>query len=198
MIPVLNPIDEPKDFDKKCRKKGLAWLAKNPDAKRPYSYWRAFNSDLRKGFSERCAFQGLHITSGTVDHYESWHENKSLAYEWSNFRYVEGWLNSAKTNKSVEGLVDPFENCGGWFEILLPSLQMIVSEDVSPENQERAERTLTDFCLRDDERAIQTRRSYMRMYEEGKLTLEGLDEWFPLLAKAIRKRDDEAAAGRGR
>lgn len=188
MIPVPNPIEEPADFEEKCRKKGLSWLAKNPAAKRPYSYWRIFNSALRAGFSERCAFQGLHITSGTVDHFKSWNKNKDLAYEWSNFRYVEGWLNSSKTNKSVEDLVDPFENCEGWFEITLPSLQMIVADGVPEEHRQRAEATLKEFCLRDDERAVQTRRSYMKLYEEGKLSLEGLDDWFPLLARAIRKR----------
>lgn len=191
MIPVPNPIPEPEDFDEKCRKKGAAWLAEHPGAKRPASYWRDFNSDLREGFSERCAFQGLHISSGTVDHYQSWDGNKHLAYEWSNFRYVEGWLNSSKQNKPVDDLVDPFEDCEGWFEIILPSLQMIVSDDIPHEFRVRAQNTLKTLPIRDDERAIQTRRSLMKMYEEGKLSLAGLDDWFPLLAKAIRKRDAE-------
>lgn len=189
MIPVPNPIEEPATFDVRCRQAGAQWLIRNPDKKRPYSYWRQFNLDLRRGFSSRCAYQGFFIAEGHVDHFHAWVNDKSLAYEWSNYRYSTGWLNSSKNGKPTDQLVDPFENCAGWFEIILPSLQMVITENVPEEHRQRAEDSLTAYCLRDDERSITVRRSYMEMYEQGDLTLVGLDSWFPLLAKAIRKRD---------
>lgn len=189
MIPVANPITEPAEFDAKCRKAGAAWLLANPNAKRPKSLWTDFNKDLREGFSCRCGFQGIFLSSGTVDHFESWSKNKELAYEWSNFRFVEGWLNSSKNGKLTENIMDPFHVGEGWFEILLPSLQLNVSDHIPPEHKAKAESTLSTLPIRDDERAVQTRRAWMKLYEDGDITLSGLDTMFPLLAAAIRKRD---------
>lgn len=190
MIPVANPINEPPDFDKKCRQAGAAWLLANPTAKRPKGLWTKFNGNLRKGFSSRCGFQGIFLSSGTVDHFESWSKNKALAYEWSNFRFVEGWLNSSKNGKPTENIMDPFHVGQGWFEVLLPSLQLSVSDSIPPEHKAKAEKTLEILPIRDDERAVQTRRAWMKLYEDGEITLNGLDRMFPLLAVAIRKRDN--------
>jgi hypothetical protein len=189
LIPVANPIKEPARFDVECRKAGATWLLANPTAKRPKSLWTKFNKDLREGFSSRCGFQGLFLSSGTVDHFESWSKNKGRAYEWSNFRFVEGWLNSSKNGKPTENIMDPFHVGEGWFEVLLPSLQLVVSDTIPPEHRAKAESTLSTLPIRDDERAVQTRRAWMKLYEDGDITLSGLDKMFPLLAAAIRKRD---------
>jgi hypothetical protein len=42
-------------------------------------------------------------------------------------------------------------------------------------------------ALRDDERVLQQRRAWLRKYEEGKLTLNGLRELAPLIAAAVEK-----------
>ena len=51
-----------------------------------------------------------------------------------------------------------------------------------------AEQPLTDLHLRDDERVLRQRRAWLRQYEEGKLTLDGLREVAPLIAAAVEKR----------
>lgn len=189
MIPVPNPIDEPEDFNKKCRKKGAEWLAANPDKSRPTDLWSAFKPDLAKGFSDRCAVAAMWIPDGTVDHFVSCHEDMLLAYEWSNYRYMAGWLNSSKSKKKAADLLDPFHVGEGWFEIVLPSLQLVLTDKVPPAFRMRAESTLEDLPIRDDERLLRTRREWLRMYEDGELSLEGLRKKAPLIANAVEKRD---------
>jgi len=49
------------------------------------------------------------ISSGTVDHFVSCNEDRQQAYEWSNYRYVEGWFNSSKSKRLSSQLLDPFD-----------------------------------------------------------------------------------------
>lgn len=132
------------------------------------------------------------ISSGTVDHFVSCHENRQLAYEWSNYRYVEGWVNSAKSKRDSASLLDPFEVQDGWFEIDLPSLQLKLTDAVPPEYRERAEDTLRNLPIRDDERIIRQRRAWYELYEAGELTLDGLRKKAPLIAAAVER---QSAAG---
>ena len=188
MIPVLNPIAEPKDFLRRCRQEGLAWLGKNPDCRRPRDFWSPFRHDLAKGFGDRCGYGAMWISSGTVDHFVSFNENHALAYEWSNFRYVEGWINSSKSKKRSRDLLDPFEVQDGWFEIDLPSLQLRLTDAIPPAFRPRAEYTLLNLPLRDDERIIRQRRAWLEMYEQG-TPLAEIERKAPLIAQAIRKHD---------
>jgi hypothetical protein len=194
MIPVPHPIPEPDGFDEQCRQKGSTWLQNNPDCKRPKDFWSPFRHALAEGFSHRCGYGAMWISNGTVDHFISVHSDKALAYDWQNFRYIEGWINSSKNKRKESDILDPFEVENGWFEILLPSLQLIVSDTVSNTHRQRAENTLECLHLRDDERIIRQRREWYRMYQEGELSLDGLRRKAPLIAAAIDKQNENAAA----
>lgn len=193
MIAVSNPILEPKDFDKECRVKGKAWLVKHPAAKRPTDLWSPFRLALADGFVDRCGYCAMYIASGTVDHSVSWNEDKNLAYEWSNFRYVDNWVNSSKSKKKAAELLDPFDVVEGWFEIILPSLQLVISDTIPPEFRERAENTLKELPIRDDERVLRPRRKWLSLYEQG-MPLEILREMAPLIAVAVEKKQALEAA----
>ncbi|NCR63451.1 MAG: hypothetical protein GPJ26_15360 [Microcystis aeruginosa LG11-05] len=119
------PIPEPTEFDQKCRQKGNTWLAENPAAKRPRDYWSLFRADLAKGFNNLCGYSVMYDPTATVDHFLSFHNYRHLSYEWSNYRYVANWINSSKQNLD-DRLLDPFEVEDNWFEILLPSLQLVL------------------------------------------------------------------------
>ncbi len=121
---------------------------------------------------------------GCVDHYLSSKNHRHLAYEWSNYRYSSEWINKSKQNADEE-VLDPFEVEDGWFEILLPSLQLVLTDAVPPEQRARAERTLARLHLRDDERVLRQRQAWYRLYQEGRLTLDGLREMAPLIARAV-------------
>lgn len=189
MIPIPNPIKEPSTFDVRCRKAGAGWLRENPNCERPADKWSPFRQVLADGFSNRCAFGAMYIPSGTVDHFVSWKEDNSLAYEWENFRYVEGWVNSSKNKKQASIVLDPFVVCEGWFEILLPSMQLIATDLIPVEFKDLAKSTLDNLPIRDDERALRVRREWYRMYEEEELTLEGLRKKAPLIAAAVDKKN---------
>ena len=90
-------------------------------------------------------------------------------------------------------IFDPFEVGDGWFEILLPSLQLVATDRVPEGLRERASFVLKRLHLRDDERVIRQRREWYRMYQQGELTLEGLRKKAPLIAAAVAKQQGNAA-----
>ena len=186
----FEPVPEPEDFQERASTPGAAWLAAHPDAKRPRDYWTPFKGALAAGFQNLCAYSAMYEPVGTVDHFVSWHEDRSKAYEWENYRYCAAWANASKQKAPAATLLDPFEVEDGWFELLLPSLQLRVSDAIPAELRERAEHTLTRLHLRDDERVLRQRREWHRMYQSGELSLEGLARKAPLIAIAIASRDD--------
>lgn len=73
---------------------------------------------------------------------------RQLAYEWSNYRFVDGAINSAKKPAWEGQLVDPFEVQADWFEILLPSLQLVLVAQLEQGLRARVEFTLDKLHLR--------------------------------------------------
>jgi len=189
MIPVERH-DEPEGFDTACRQPGKKWLADNQDADAHRNpLWGVYLDDLRQEFNSRCGFSAMWIPSGTVDHWISIRSDRKLAYEWSNYRFVDGVVNSAKKPQWEGKLLDPFEVKDGWFEILLPSLQLVVADIPDAEVRARAEFTLEKLHLRDGEDLIRQRQAWMEMYDARELSLAGLRRRAPLLAHAVEKRE---------
>ena len=183
----FEPVTEPAEFQEQARAPGTAWLAAHPDAERPRDYWTPFKKSLAQGFRDLCAYSAMYEPVGTVDHYISWNEDKSRAYEWENYRYCAAWINSSKANTPAACLLDPFEVEDGWFELHLPSLQLRVSDTVPDQFRERAEYVLNRLHLSDDERVMRQRSEWFRMYQSGELTLDGLGRKAPLIAAAIAR-----------
>lgn len=44
----------------------------------------------------RCGYSAMFEPVGTVDHFVSVDEDMQLAYDWGNYRYASGWINSSK------------------------------------------------------------------------------------------------------
>jgi hypothetical protein len=183
VIPVA-PVPEPDGFHQKARVPGHAWLAENPGSARPRDYWSPFRDALAEGFAHRCGYTALLDHCGTVDHFRSYRAHPALAYEWSNYRYASGWINSSK--RAGEEMLDPYLIGEGWFEILLPSLQLVMTEAVPPEHRELAEQTLRKIGR--DRRVMKPRQWWYQHYLEGKIGLEGLRSVAPLIAAAEDKR----------
>lgn len=197
MIRVEPPL-EPTGFDADVRKPGATWLANNANrASRPPDRWTKYKGELADGFQNLCAYSAMYEPVGTVDHFVSVDENRALAYEWGNYRYASGWINSSKQSLKSDQMLDPFEIGDDWFEIILPSLQLQLSGSVPAEVKELAEFVVQRLHLRDDERVIRQRREWYRLYQEGKLNLEGLRDMAPLIATAVereqRNNDTEEA-----
>ena len=158
-----------------------------PDAKRPRDFWSPFKGDLATGFGDLCAYSALYEPVGTVDHFVSWYEDRSKAYEWDNYRFSSAWINSSKKNVRSSELLDPFTVGHRWFEIILPSLQLTVTDSVPCELRARAEYTLKRLHLIHDERVMRQRREWYRMYQCGELNLSGLRKKAPLIADAVAR-----------
>ena len=134
----------------------------------------------------------MHEPVGTVDHFVSCDEDRSKAYCWANYRFASGWINSSKQNLRSEQVVDPFDVHDDWFELLLPSLQLVATDQVPAEWKERVTTMLIRLHLRDDERVIRQRQAWYRLYQAGDLTLEGLEKLAPLIAAAVRRRSAQS------
>ncbi len=186
----FDPVPEPPAFRAQARRPGLAWLRGHRTARRPKDFWSPFKTALADGFRQLCAYSAMYEPVGTVDHYLSCvncrNARARLAYDWRNYRFASQWINSSKQDAD-SSVMDPFKVQDGWFEILLPSLQLIVGPRISPRQKAKAEYTLTRLHLRDDERVIRQRLEWYRMFKENELLMPGLRRMAPLIAEAIEK-----------
>jgi len=185
---TLSP--EPQEFDEKVRQPGIASRLKSSSS-RFTDHWKECKGELADAFRNLCAYSAMYEPVCTVDHFLSTDTHPELAYEWSNYRYAAAWINSSKQNDRV---LDPFQVEDGWFEILLPSLQLVLTNNVPAEQQALSEYTLIRLHLRDDERVVRQRREWYRMYQDGELLLVNLEKKAPLIARAIRKQQESAGS----
>lgn len=177
---------KPKRFAERVEVRGAAWLQANATG-RPSSYWNEFRSALADAFRNLCAYSAIWEPVGTVDHFVSCDEDRSRAYDWSNYRFASAWINSSKQALRSSQILDPLEVEDDWFEIILPSLQLVATDQIPEAYRERANFVLLRLRLRDGEAVIRQRQAWYQLYQEGKLTLEGLAERAPLIAAAVRK-----------
>lgn len=192
MIPV-DEIPEPPHFDSMVRVPGNEWLRSNPTSEKFDDLWKHVRKDLAGGFHDLCGYSAIFTKPGTVDHYinKDSPQGRSLAYEWSNYRFASSLMNTRKGtwNKRI---LDPFEVGYGWFEILLPNLELVVIEESIPmERRDDAHFTVKTLRLRDDDDVLDIRRHWYEQFTHGHETLEGLTQHAPLIARAVRKRLDE-------
>ena len=179
------PVPEPPAFNEKARIPGNQWLANHPDERRPKDYWSPFKPQLADGFGGLCAYCAMYVTVGTVDHFVSWHEDRSQAYAWENYRYCAQWINASKGKTPADQLLDPYAIQNGWFEIHLPSLHLQVSTKVPDALRKRAAYVLERLHLRDDERVLRQRQKWYQMFQDGEISLESLRKKAPLIAAAV-------------
>lgn len=129
----------------------------------------------------------MHLEDGTVDHYRSCATHRALAYGWPDYRFTSARMTSIK-GIADDRVLDPFEVGDDWFEILLPSLQMLPTDRVAPEHRERAAFTLKRLGLRDGESIPRRRRAWYEQFLTGGQSLNGLRHHAPLIARAVEKR----------
>jgi hypothetical protein len=187
MIPV-EETDPPANFDAECRQPGLRWLAAHPPwgGDRLPNYWREFIPDLCNAFHKRCGYLAMLDMNGTVDHFLSTDSQRHLAYEWSNYRYATGWLNSSKQTLD-QAILDPFEVMEEWFEVDLASLHLKVTPAIPKRLARRAAFTINRLGLDYGRRTIQNRTHYYTEYRNGAFPLDYLEQIAPLLATAVRR-----------
>jgi len=185
MIPVPKPR-KPRNFDRDCRTPGNQWLAANPKAKNLPAYWTRFQPKLEAGFSSRCGWWAVRITDGAVDHYLSQKNYRHLAYEWTNYRYIAASVNSSKGNHD-DALLDPFEVQAAWFEVILPSMQLVRTGQVPIQLQAKADFTIKQLKLDNGHKIRKIRRGYYEEHKVQGLRMNLLQDYAPLVALAVEK-----------
>lgn len=189
-VPLLNDQNEPGLFDKNCRQPGKAWLAANPsvDPHTQSTWWSQFKSALAEHFQHRCGWLAVHIgMQGQVDHWLACKTNPQQAFEWSNFRYVSGSVNSRKSTLNDQ-VLDPCEVQEGWFEVHLPSFQLVETTSLPITHKQRADTTLEQLGLRNGYEARWTRwDAYRDCWNAGSVDLAKLSTKAPLVAGAVKK-----------
>jgi hypothetical protein len=180
---------EPPTFNAKCRKRGRAWLAANSVYERPKDFWSQFEPELRTAFDDMCGYCAMVVMKAQVDHFIPVAELKrrgqdQQAYEWNNFRYGEGILNQ---RKSAHLVLDPFKVKDDWFDLLLPSLQLVLTSKVPNAKRKLAEFTLDRLGLKNSEVVVRYRELWFRMYRQRKLTINGLVKVAPVIARAVAR-----------
>lgn len=180
---------EPPEFDVQVRQPGRRWL--ETGGKSTPGYWRRVVHELRAAFQDRCAYTAMWLSApGTVDHFVSRDEDRSLAYEWSNFRYAAGWVNSSKSSLRSTQILDPCEIGDDWFEIVLPGCSLRITERCPEEARERARFMLRRLGLDHGPNVIPFRKRIYEMYRKG-LPLDEVEKLAPLIARAIRQQQLE-------
>jgi len=197
VIPVTNPIPEPENFDANCRVQGAAWLAANlaKDCHAASYLWSPFRPALRTGFSKRCGYLAvkLHV-GGVVEHHVSCNEDRAKAFKWANYRYASETVNSRKQalDRAKIRVLDPFAVQAGWFRVILPSFELVLTDAVDAGLWQLAQDTIEKLGLDKGHEAIEARWSvYESHWNNGDIDLDGLRRDAPLIADAVEARRRE-------
>lgn len=187
-MPAFPNRDKPATFDNDVATPGNQWLAVNPGhTGRPPAHWnkKPIKKKLRQNFRNLCGYTLMHDMRGTVDHYISWDTDRTKAYDWDNYRFCAGTVNSSKKNAD-DTVFDPWEIEFEWFEIQLPSMIMKVSSSAPPHIKAKLEFTLGRLPISDADEVIEYRAEYYEGYKDGEMTLDWVDKKAPVLAASIR------------
>lgn len=213
----------PADFDETVRQPGLSALAEligqPPTVVRPGPrrapiadrvedlraadlppLWRRCLPQLGAAYHRICAYTCHYVeyTTGndTVDHYVPKSRDVRLAYEWSNYRFACGRMNSRKDVAS--DVLDPFEVHDGWFQLELVRFSLHPALGASAELVERIEQTIERLGLNDEGLKLD-RAQICEDYWGGHVDLDYLGRRYPLIARELRRQGrqrpgDEARA----
>lgn len=193
MIPVSKPR-APIGFKADVETKGKNWLAANQSA-RPSdypAYWRTAKRRkyvilLREAFAGRCAYTAHLIDYGTVDHFYSKENYRARTYLWSNYRFASSWINSAKKPIHDGNVIDPYLVQAGWFEVILPSMQLQANFALIPVPlHSKVIYTLEHLPIRDDERVVTYRQECYELYKANP-QMDWLKREAPLVGFAVEK-----------
>lgn len=193
-VPTLTDQNQPASFDTNCRQPGAAFLVDYPgkDPHEKSEWWSQFKPDLATHFSHRCGWLGTNIgLTGAVDHYLACGNrqgnpspHRDLAFEWTNYRYASGTINSLKSNHD-DKILDPCEVGDDWFEVVLPNFTLRFTDEVPEGLRAKAKFTIETLQLFNHQ-ARWTRWDWYQRYWNGG-SLEQLEKDAPLVAAAVKK-----------
>ena len=193
------PAPRPRGWQTHVLQAGRKWLAVpgNRDKERPRDYWSGKNACyrkvLREGFRGLCGYTAMWAPVGTTDHYTPWAEVRGTpqahkAYQWTNLRYAVEWFNR---DRKATPVPDPYKVGDDWFELLLPSLELVATAKVPAAELPKVQAALQWLGKHDN--VMSPRETYWIEYRtldgsgNPNLSFEALERRAPLIARALRK-----------
>ncbi len=193
MIPV-DPQPEPTDFTRRVRKPGRKFLAgvsqpKSKDWKNK-DYWQKVLPDMRVAYKGICAYCARWIPHSTgrhsIDHFIPKSVEPSLAYEWSNFRYVSARFNSRKGTRSI---IDPFQLNEGWFTLDFSTFLIKPNPTLTTDQQKSIQDTIEVLQLNRDEDLVTERQTWVEEFWAGEISFEHLEKKTPFIAYELERQN---------
>jgi len=176
---------EPASFQASVRAPGAKWLAKHPPAhkKKLPTHWRNCLLDLRSSYKGICAYFCcyVHPASGgsSADHFIPKVKDRSLAYEWDNYRFACMRMNSRKRDAS--DVLDPFFLLDDWFQLYFPTMRVRPAPALTAADQQAVEDTIKRLKLNSNE-CCEERTDYWDDYSAGHHSAFALQKYAPFVA----------------
>jgi uncharacterized protein (TIGR02646 family) len=189
VIPVA-PQPEPTDFDLKVRQPGLRWIKKQgldpavpvPTGTEIPSHWTKCLPDLRRLYNEVCAYTGLFVPkvtgAPTVEHFAPKSKRLSLAFEWTNYRFVCAKINSRK--RDFEDVLDPFVLQVRTFELNLINGGIAPGNQLNVAQAKKARATIERLDL-DDAECREVRLEYIDEFTKKNISEDYLKRKAPFV-----------------
>lgn len=212
MIPVML-ADEPADFDKKVRQKGLRALSEmvgepcfpkrkgKPRTKiaesrdqippeRFPTYWADALPDMLRSYGRLCAYLALYLENATgnasIDHMRPKSRAWDQAYEWKNYRLACALINAKKNDHALE--LDPFEIVPGTFALEFIAFQVKPGPAAIGDLEFKANATIELLGL-NDKPCCDAREEYMEEYINGGIDFAYLIRRAPFIAQELRRQN---------
>jgi len=179
----------PADFDAQVRQPGLRWLRNHrlpldrpvPPKTKLEPYWRSCLPQLRVAFKGICAYSALWVEEvtgfQTVDHFVAKSRAAAkLAYEWSNYRFASGHMNSRK--RDFDDVLDPFELAPNTFSLNLTSGTITATPG---HRDAAAARATIDRLGLNDLALVRARLGYWQEYLQGHIDGDYLERKAPFV-----------------
>lgn len=200
MIPVQKK-PEPDNFDVDVRKPGLAYIHANPNtpASKLPAYWRKVLRYAWEQYGGICAYLAVYIdfpTGGvSIDHFVPKSKDKSLVYEWDNYRLSS--LGANRDKGSYENILDPFTIKADTFILNLLDGDIQPNSTLSEEQKQQCKYTIKCLGL-DDPCVNQMRCNHITEYLRGNVSADYLKQTSPFVyAELLRQGFIDENKGKG-
>jgi len=199
MIPVTLPAPPP-HYETRVRQPGMLFLAATPNPTsaewNQHRFWQNIHQDLYRGHRGVCVYcaswtphprsrRGVDHTS--IDHFVPKSKNRTLAYEWSNFRLVRSRLNNRKDN--FEDVLDPCTLQPGWFHLDFTTFFLEPDATLPAEAKRQVAATIQRLLLNDDFSYVNERARVVYRYTAGKFSFADIQKLYPFIAFEMQARN---------
>ena len=190
---ILEMTGQPAPLRRGRKRKITATSVNNIKPSHLPDYWTKILPQLAQMYGSVCVYYGIKlrdaISTGTVDHFLPKSTHGDQAYEWSNYRFASLKANIRKGD--TQGIIDPFEITGDWFQIELAGFQVIASKD--PEIAQDANlynriNFTIDLLQLNEQSQINMRSELYTLYKNKDISEAVLKQWYPVFAYELMRQ----------